>query len=229
MWYSRSSKNFNSLSSFLIKLLDIYCTYTTLCNILLDIIKIMCNKNNVQQELIKGKLLSDIDKKIKEFVKSSELDGVKSLEKYNPEKAAKILFLSSSGKTQTQLVRKYGFKRDTIVRVLSTYADHLGKWKDLGGQLASYSYLNISSLEEDMVQEVRSSMESGELKPTFKDIKDISIAKANSAREALLARGEATSINREEKVYTDEDYRELMEKAKSKMKEAQIIDLEDER
>ena len=181
------------------------------------------------KDLIKKELISDIDLRVREFAKSSELEGVKSLEKYNPEKAAKILFLSSSGKTQTQLVRKYGFKRDTIVRVLSTYADHLGKWKDLGGQLASYSYLNISSLEEDMVQEVRSSMESGELKPTFKDIKDISIAKANSAREALLARGEATSINREEKVYTDEDYRELMEKAKSKMKEAQIIDLEDER
>ena len=169
------------------------------------------------QRLIKKELLSDIDIKIKEFVKSSELDGVKALEKYDPEKAAKILFLSASGKTQTQLVRKYGFKRDTIVRVLATYADHLGKWRELGGQLASYSYLNISSLEEDMVQKVREDMESGELKPTFKDIKDISIAKANSAREALLARGEATSINREEKVYTDEDYKELMERARKQM------------
>jgi len=45
----------------------------------------------------------------------------------------------------------------------------------------------------------------------------------------LLARGEATSINREEKVYTDEDYKELMERARNKMKEAQVIDLEDER
>ena len=44
-----------------------------------------------------------------------------------------------------------------------------------------------------------------------------------------MARGEATSINREEKVYTDEDYRELMEKAKNKMKEAQVIDLDNER
>ena len=61
----------------------------------------------MQQELIKEKLLSDIDTKIKEFVKSSELDGVKALERYDPEKAAKILFLSASGKTQTQLVRKY--------------------------------------------------------------------------------------------------------------------------
>lgn len=182
-----------------------------------------------QVDQIKSELLSDIDLKIKEFVKSSELDGVKALEKYNPEKAAKILFLSASGKTQTQLVRKYGFKRDTIVRVLATYADHLGKWRELGGQIASYSYLNISSLEEDMVQEVRSSMESGKLKPTFKDIKDISIAKANSAREALLARGEATSINREEKIYTDEDYKELMERAKNKMREAQVIDLDNER
>ena len=181
------------------------------------------------EELIKQELLSDIDQKIKQFVQESNLNGVKALEKYDPEKAAKILFLSASGKTQTQLVRRYGFKRNTIVRVLATYADHLGKWKELGGQIASYSYLNISSLEEDMVQEVRSSMESGELKPTFKDIKDISIAKANSAREALLARGEATSINREEKIYTDEDYKELMERAKNKMREAQVIDLDNER
>ena len=181
------------------------------------------------EELIKQELLADIDQKIKQFVQESNLNGVKALEKYDPEKAAKILFLSASGKTQTQLVRRYGFKRNTIVRVLATYADHLGKWKELGGQIASYSYLNISSLEEDMVQEVRSSMESGELKPTFKDIKDISIAKANSAREALLARGEATSINREEKIYTDEDYKELMEKAKNKIREAQVIDLDDER
>ena len=36
------------------------------------------------ERLIKEELLSDIDLKIKEFCKSSELDGVKALEKYNP-------------------------------------------------------------------------------------------------------------------------------------------------
>lgn len=182
------------------------------------------------QDLIKSELMFDIDSKIREFSLSSEIDGIKALEKYDPQKAAKILFLSASGKTQTQLVKKYGFKRDTIVRVLATYADHLGRWRELGGQLASYSYLNISSLEEDMVQKVREDMESGELKPTFKDIKDISIAKANSAREALLARGEATSISREEKVYTDEDYKELMELARNRMRQAEVMELDqDER
>jgi hypothetical protein len=81
-----------------------------------------------------------------------------------------------------------------------------------------------------MVQKVREDMESGELKPTFKDIKDISIAKANSAREALLARGEATSISREEKVYTDEDYKELMELARNRMRQAEVMELDqDER
>jgi hypothetical protein len=79
------------------------------------------------QDLIKSELMFDIDSKIREFSLSSEIDGIKALEKYDPQKAAKILFLSASGKTQTQLVKKYGFKRDTIVRVLATYADHLGK------------------------------------------------------------------------------------------------------
>ena len=72
-------------------------------------------------------------------------------------------------------------------------------------------------------------MESGDLKPTFKDIKDISIAKANSSREAMVARGEATSISREEKVWTDDDYKKLMEQARTEMAEKTIeVDIVDE-
>ena len=80
-----------------------------------------------------------------------------------------------------------------------------------------------------MIESVRDSMESGELKPTFKDIKDISIAKANSSREAMVARGEATSISREEKVWTDDDYKKLMEQARTEMAEKTIeVDIVDE-
>ena len=80
-----------------------------------------------------------------------------------------------------------------------------------------------------MIESVRDSMESGDLKPTFKDIKDISIAKANSSREAMVARGEATSISREEKVWTDDDYKKLMEQARTEMAEKTIeVDIVDE-
>lgn len=178
---------------------------------------------------IKHELLASIEDELRRADAAAPPHS-KLLERYNPEKAARILFLHSQGKSQTCLTTKYGFDRETIIRIITTYADHLGQWRELGGKLASYAYLNITSLEEDMIESVRDSMESGDLKPTFKDIKDISIAKANSSREAMVARGEATSISREEKVWTDDDYKKLMEQARTEMAEKTIeVDIVDER
>ena len=173
---------------------------------------------------IKLTLLNEIQSQVQEYADNAKISGIKSLEKYNPEKASQILYLASTGVTQTSMVRKYGLRRETIVRVLSTYADHMGAWKELGGQLAAYSYLNIQSLEEDMVNSVREQMENEGLKPTFRDIKEISIAKANASREALLARGEATSISRDEKIYTDKDYKELREQAAERLRELKKVE-----
>ena len=53
--------------------------------------------------------------------------------------------------------------------------------------------------------------------------------KANAAREALTARGEATSITEDRKVYTQEDYEETIKAARdriNKLKEIDIIDIE---
>ena len=176
--------------------------------------------------LVKQELFEDISSAVREYADDYEIKKLKCLERYDPEKVATILFLSAQGKSINNMVSKYGFKHETVQRVLVSYADYMGKWRDLGGQLAAYSYLNITSLEEEIINDVRSRMQSGELKPTFKDIKDISIAKSNSSREAMLARGEATSISREEKGYTDEDYKSLMEKAKNKIKQAEVIDVD---
>jgi hypothetical protein len=165
---------------------------------------------------IKHELLASIEEELRR-AEAAAPPHAKLLERYDPQKAATILFLHAQGKSQTCLCKKYGYDRSTVIRIITTYADQLGKWRELGGKLASYSYLNITSLEEDMIESVREGMDSGELKPTFKDIKDISIAKANSSREAMLARGEATSISREEKVWTDDDYKKLMEQARKQM------------
>ena len=61
---------------------------------------------------------------------------------------------------------------------------------------------------------------------SFKDLKELSIAKANAAREALTARGEVTSINEERKVYTQEDYESMLDAARARIKEAKVIDAE---
>ena len=77
----------------------------------------------------------------------------------------------------------------------------------------------MSSLEEDLIQQVRDRMETGELEPTFRDLKELLIAKANSAREALTARGEATQITEDRKVYTQEDYEDTIEAARARLQQ----------
>ena len=57
-----------------------------------------------------------------------------------------------------------------------------------------------------------------ELEPTFRDLKELSIAKANAAREALTARGEATQITEDRKVYSQEDYEETLRAAQDRIK-----------
>ena len=175
-------------------------------------------------------LMNEIVESIREVSDKKELSKVNSLTRHNPEKVAKILYLYSTGSTQTRLVRNYGYDRQTVINILTDYADHLGKFKDLSGKIAARNYLNMSSLEEDLIDKVRDRMDTGELEPTFRDLKELSIAKANAAREALTARGEATQITEDRKVYTQEDYEETIKAVKSRIesiKEADIIDIDD--
>jgi len=172
-------------------------------------------------------LEAEIRQAITEVAELKELAKVRSLSRHAPEKVAKILYLHAMGVSQTTMVRKYGYDRGTIINTLVDYSDYKGKFRELGGQLSARSYINLESLEEDLIQTVREKIQTGEYDPTPKDIKEISIAKANSARQALTARGEASSITEERKVITQEDYEETIRAAKDRIaraKQAEIID-----
>lgn len=177
----------------------------------------------------KEDLMKQISDSIREVSDAKELSKISSLSRHNPEKVAKILYLYSTGNSQTRLVKKYGFDRQTVISVLTDYADHLGKFKDLSGKIAAQNYLNMASLEEDLIQSVRNRMDTGELEVTFRDLKELSIAKANAAREALTARGEATQITEDRRVYTQEDYEETIRAAKERLKkiQAEVIEIDD--
>ncbi len=179
-------------------------------------------------------LLTEIANSIRSVAEKKEALQVKSLSRHNPEKVAEILYLYSVGNSQTRLVKKYGFDRETVISVLTDYADHLGQFRELSGRIAAKNYLNLSSLEEDLIEKVRDRMETDpEMEVNFKDLKEISIAKANAAREALTARGEATQITEDRKVYTQDDYEATIKAAKDRIAQAkqaqveEVIDVED--
>ena len=185
--------------------------------------------NETERE--KAELLREIQESVLEVAEKKRGLQRKSLSVYDPQKVAKLLYLYSTGSSQTRLVRKYGFDRDTIISVLTDYADYMGNFKELSGRIAAKNYLNLSSLEEDLIDKVRDRMENDpEMEVSFKDLKELSIAKANAAREALTARGEATQITEDRKVYTQDDYDATIQAARDRIKrakEAEIIDITD--
>ena len=183
--------------------------------------------NETEKE--KAELLREIQESVLEVAEKKRGLQRKSLSVYDPKKVARLLYLYSTGSSQTRLVRKYGFDRDTIISVLTDYADYMGNFKELSGRIAAKNYLNLSSLEEDLIDKVRDRMENDpEMEVSFKDLKELSIAKANAAREALTARGEATQITEDRKVYTQDDYDATIQAARDRIKrakEAEIIDV----
>ena len=187
----------------------------------------MNEKNNqdyfeeIQQSLEEGiqdAILEIRDKKITE--------GCKSLSRINPNKVAKILHLASLGVSQSSMVRHHDLNRSTIISVLMDYADYIGKFRELGGKLSGRSYLNLESLEEDIVEALRRKMDEGYV-PEFKDLKEVSIAKTNSHRQAMTARGEVSKIVEERKIVSQEDYEDTLKAAKERLaKLKQVEDVE---
>ena len=173
--------------------------------------------------------MKEITQAIQEVAAKKDALNKKSISRYKPEKVAEILYLYSIGNSQTRIIKKYKYDRNSVVSVLVDYADYFGKFKELSGNIAAKNYMNLSSLEEDLVDAVRGRMERGELEVTFRDLKELSIAKANSIREALTARGEATQITEDRKVYTQDDYDETIKLAKERLKKikGEVIDIDD--
>jgi transglutaminase/protease-like cytokinesis protein 3 len=177
----------------------------------------------------KEELLININEAIKEVSEVKKVSKIKSLSVYDPDKVAKIIYLHSIGVSQTQMIRKYGLARTTILNVLVDYADHFGQLKELAGKLSAKNYMNISSLEEDLIEKVRDRMEvDPEFEVSFRDLKELSIAKANAFREAMTSRGEASKITEDRQVVTQDDYEATIKAAKARLdsiKKADIIDL----
>ena len=63
-----------------------------------------------------------------------------------------------------------------------------------------------------------------EMEVTFRDLKELSIAKSNAFRETMTSRGEATQITEERKVVTQEDYEDTLKAAKERLAKMKKVD-----
>ena len=170
-------------------------------------------------EFIDIELKEDIAEAVHEFAKKKQLERVKSLSRHNPQKVGLILYLFSQGVSQTQMVRKYHLSHGTIKHTLIEYADYTGKWVELGSKLSKMLFLDLHSLEEEMIERIRERLRSGELVPTFRDLMYISIALDKAWQQADRARDRSEEVKPERPMVTQQDYEDTLAAAKARMAE----------
>ena len=82
---------------------------------------------------------------VQEYANQKQQEGVKSLSRMNPEKVGQILYLFCLGVSQSQMVKRHKICHKTIKHTLTEYADHLGKWAEVGARLSKQLFLNLHS------------------------------------------------------------------------------------
>ena len=170
-------------------------------------------------EFIDIELKEDIAEAVHEFAKKKQLERVKSLSRHNPQKMGLILYLFSQGVSQSQMVKKYHLSHGTIKSTLMEYADYTGKWAELGTKLSKMLFLDLHSLEMDMVEQIRERLRSGELVPTFSDLLYVSIALDKAWQQADRARDRSEEVKPERPMITQQDYEDTLAAAKARMAE----------
>jgi len=93
------------------------------------------------------KLKESIADAVQEYADKKRDEGVKCLNRMNPEKVGLILYLFCLGVSQSQMVKRHKICHKTIKKTLMEYADHLGKWTEVGARLSKQLFLNLHSLE----------------------------------------------------------------------------------
>ncbi len=164
-------------------------------------------------------LKENIAEAVQEYASKKRDEGVKSLSRMNPEKVGLILYLFCLGVSQSQMVKKHGICHKTIKHTLQEYTDHLGKWTEVGARLSKQLFLNLHSLEEDIIEKLRERMESGKLKATFRDIYYVSTAKEKSWQQAHRIEERKKEAGYTRNVVSQEDYEDVLAKARERMRE----------
>lgn len=156
---------------------------------------------------------------VQEYANKKRDEGVKSLSRMNPEKVGLILYLFCLGVSQSQMVKRHGICHKTIKNTLMEYADHLGKWTEVGARLSKQLFLNLHCLEDDIIEKVRTRMESGKLKATFRDVYYVSTAKEKSWQQAQRIEERRKEAGYARNVVTQNEYEKVLARARVRMEQ----------
>ena len=86
-----------------------------------------------------------------------------------------------------------------------------------GDRLSKQLFLNLHSLDEDIIEEVRERMESGKLKATFRDVYYVSTAKEKSWQQAYRIEERKKETGYTRNVMIQEDYEKTLAAARRRL------------
>jgi hypothetical protein len=173
-------------------------------------------------------LTNDIAAKVREFcAQRPDSRGRPTFAVARPEKAVEALTLLSTGQSAKKVYEITGATPNTVSRLKSDFADYLGEWKSIGGQVSGGLYFEASEYVSDLFEDLRLAREAKD----WDAVKALSSALAStnkvvevSNRHAMNARGEATQHIKVDKTATVEDVQKAAEDALKLIQEAEIVD-----
>ena len=180
--------------------------------------------NNEQLQV----LTDDICAKVREYCfNAPDGRGRPTFTVANPEKAVEALTLLSTGQSIKKVVQLTGAATTSVARLKSDFSDHLGKWKEIGGQVSGGLYFESSEYVSELFQDLTDARAAKD----WDAVKALSSALAAcnkvvevANRHAMNARGEATQNIRVERVATFEDVDRAAEDALKLIQEAEVIE-----
>jgi len=95
--------------------------------------------------------------------------------------------------------------------------DRTNNRMQFGDRLSKQLFLNLHSLDEDIIEEVRERMESGKLKATFRDVYYVSTAKEKSWQQAYRIEERKKETGYTRNVMIQEDYEKTLAAARRKL------------
>ena len=184
-----------------------------------------------ENEQTLANLSNSISESVNSFVKSWEPKGSgrPPLSVGNPAKAQEVLMLVALGTSGKKILELTGCSTSTVARLKSDWCDHIGDWKEEGGKISGGIYMDTSEGLSGTMARICKAEEEEDWKAVealSKALQAKNKILEVSHRQSMTARGEASQITREEKVFTQDDYEATIKAARDRIAKAKMIEAE---
>jgi len=178
-------------------------------------------------ELVLADLGNEIQASICEYISTLPVArGRPTVAERDPQTATEVLMHLSTGATISKAAKATGVASSSVARLYSDFADHLGEWKKVGGQVSGGIYFDVTDKLSEAMQDMADARKEGDWKAVEAISKEVqALQKTGDVfnRHSLNARGESNHTIRVEKVATMEDVDRAAEDALKLIQEAEVV------